>query len=127
VICASGLFAVETKGFTKPRDLDGRAAATVTFDGKTLKFPTRTTEEPLDQAARQAQWLAKWASSAVGEPVSVTPVLVLPGWFVERKGRGNTRHQRRRGQLDSLSNLSGPFGAACTANSSSGRTRMPHC
>ena len=91
VICASGLFAVETKGFTKPRDIEGRAAATVTFDGKTLKFPTWTTEEPLDQAVRQAQWLARWASSAVGEPVSGTPVLVLPGWFVERKGRGNTR------------------------------------
>lgn len=63
----------------------------MTFDGKTLKFPTWTTAEPLEQAARQAQWLAKWASSAVGEPVSVTAVLVLPGWWVERKGRGNTR------------------------------------
>jgi hypothetical protein len=91
VICPSGLFAVETKGFTKPRDIDGRAAATVTFDGKTLKFPTWTTAEPLDQAARQAQWLAKWASSAIGEPVSATAVLALPGWWVERKGRGNTR------------------------------------
>ena len=91
VVCPSGLFAVETKGFTKPRNMDGRAAATVTFDGVTLKFPTWTTTQPLEQAARQAQWLAKWVSSAVGEPVSVTAVLVLPGWWVERKGRGNAR------------------------------------
>lgn len=91
VICPSGLFAVETKGFTKPKDIGGRAAATVTFDGRTLKFPSWTTAEPLDQAARQANWLAKWTSSAVGERISVTPVLVFPGWWVERKGRGETR------------------------------------
>ena len=91
VICPSGLFAVETKGFTKPRDIAGRAGATVTFDGKHLKFPTWTTTEPLDQAARQAQWLAKWTGSAVGEAVPVMPVLVLPGWWVERKGRGDVR------------------------------------
>jgi hypothetical protein len=80
VIFPTGMFAVETKGFTKPRDIAGRAGATVTFDGKHLKFPSWRTTEPLDQAARQAQWLAKWTSSAVGEAVPVIPVLVLPGW-----------------------------------------------
>ena len=28
-------------------------------------------------------------SKAVGEPVAVQPVLALPGWFIERRGRGD--------------------------------------
>jgi hypothetical protein len=89
VIAAEGIFAIETKGFTKPKRGQGRADATVTFDGKVLKFPTWTTKEPLEQAMRQADWLAKWLTSAVGCPVHAHPVLALPGWFVELGGRGD--------------------------------------
>ena len=91
VISVEGVFAVETKGYTKPKRDGGRADATMTFDGKVLKFPTWTTTEPLDQAERQAAWLAKWLGSAVGAPTQVLPVLALPGWFVERTGRGSAR------------------------------------
>ena len=91
VISVEGVFAVETKGYTKPKRDGGRADATVTFDGKVLNFPTWTTTEPLDQAERQALWLAKWLGSAVGSPIQVLPVLALPGWFVERTGRGSVR------------------------------------
>ena len=41
--------------------------------------------EPIDQAKAQANWLSKWLSSAVGDPVKVSPMVTLPGWFVERK------------------------------------------
>lgn len=88
LIAPSGLFAIETKGYTKPASMDGRAAATVTFDGKVLAFPTWTGTGPLEQAERQARWLSKWASDAIGERVVAQPVVTLPGWFVERKGRG---------------------------------------
>jgi hypothetical protein len=91
VVAAEGVFAVETKGYTKPNHGRGKADATVFYDGETLRFPTWTTNEPLEQAERQAGWLAKWLSSAVGAPVSVLPVLALPGWFVERTGRGRVR------------------------------------
>lgn len=91
VISAQGIFAVETKGFTKPKRGGGKADATVVFDGKVLKFPTWTTQQPLEQAARQSTWLTKWLSGAVGSPVSALPVLALPGWFVERTGRGDVR------------------------------------
>lgn len=89
VIAPEGIFAVETKGFTKPNRGQGRADATAVFDGRTLKFPTWTTKEPLEQAERQGEWLAKWLTSATGSPVHVLPVLALPGWFVELSGRGN--------------------------------------
>ena len=91
VISGQGIFAVETKGFTKPKRGGGKADATVVFDGKVLKFPTWTTKEPLEQAERQAVWLTKWLSGAVGSSVSALPVLALPGWFVERTGRGDVR------------------------------------
>lgn len=88
VIAASGVFAVETKGFTKSQQLTGRARFTVVFDGQQLRFPEWSSSEPLEQAQRQAAWLARWLGGAIGEPVAVLPVLALPGWFVERKGRG---------------------------------------
>lgn len=91
VVAAEGVFAIETKGFTKPNLGRGKADARVVYDGATLRFPTRSTAEPLEQAERQAAWLAKWLSSAVGSPVSVVPVVALPGWFVEHTGRGRVR------------------------------------
>lgn len=91
VISRRGLFAVETKGYTKLGDKKGKAAATVVFDGKNLAFPQWTISEPLDQAERQAQWLSRWASSATGDAIVAVPVVALPGWFVERKGRGPVR------------------------------------
>jgi len=27
----------------------------------------------------------KWVSSAVGDPVKVSPTVTIPGWFIERK------------------------------------------
>jgi hypothetical protein len=79
VIAPQGVFAVETKGYTKPTDLKGREGSTVTFDGSSLKFPMWTITEPLEQAERQAEWLAKWLASAVGAKTSVIPVVALPG------------------------------------------------
>jgi hypothetical protein len=84
VIGTNGVFAVETNGRAKPIKGD----INVILDGQGLQFPTLYEKDPLDQAKRQAVWLAKWLTSAVGAEVSVRPVLVLPGWFIERKKPG---------------------------------------
>jgi hypothetical protein len=91
VIAPSGFFAVETKGYTKSKRLVGRPGATVYFDGTTLKFPTWSGTEPLEQAERQARWLSKWSTAAIGEPVTAAAVVALPGWFVERTKRGTVK------------------------------------
>lgn len=91
VVSAEGVFAVETKGYTKPLRGRGAADATVEFDGRLLRFPTRATSGPLEQAQRQAVWLAKWLTAAVGTPIRVLPVVALPGWYVKRTGRGDVR------------------------------------
>lgn len=87
VVSPRGVYAVETKGYTKPNRQRGTKDAKVTFDGTKLTFPTFTTAEPIDQALRQAKWLSEWLGRAAGERVEVQPVLALPGWFVERTGR----------------------------------------
>jgi hypothetical protein len=87
VISAQGVFAVETKGYTKPGDMKGREGATVVLDDQALRFPHWTTSEPLEQAERQAKWLSKWMTSALGQLVFVTPVVALPGWYVDDKRR----------------------------------------
>jgi len=80
----NGVFAVETKGRAKPVKSDTKQEWKVTFDGQALLFPNWKELEFLPQARRQAEWLAKWLSSAVGEQVQVRPVLALPGWFIDR-------------------------------------------
>ncbi len=84
VICAVGLYAVETKGRAKPVRGRGREDARVVFDGQVLRFPTWTESAPLAQASRQARWLEQWMSRAVGAPVTARAVLAIPGWWIER-------------------------------------------
>ena len=89
LVAPNGVFAIETKGRSKPNRDRGAEDAKVTFDGKALSFPGWIETKPLEQARIQAQWLSKWLSSAVGEKVAVKAVVTLPGWYVDRKGRGD--------------------------------------
>lgn len=101
VIAPQGVFAIETKGFSKPKLGGGASDATVGYDGKRLTFPLWSSSAPLEQAARNAKWLADWLARSTGTPVAVTPVLALPGWFVDLKGRGEVRVYSGK-QLSSL-------------------------
>jgi hypothetical protein len=84
VVGPTGVFAIETKGRPKPTGKAIEKGHEVHYDGKSLAFPGWRETAPLQQAERNAMWLRKWLSSAVGEPVAVQPVLVLPGWYVHR-------------------------------------------
>ena len=86
----AGVFAVETKGRSKPTtSADGRDAWEVQYDGEVLEFPGWKEKKPLAQATAIGNWLRDWLSSAVGDRVAVQPLLTLPGWYVKRTtGRG---------------------------------------
>lgn len=84
VVGESGVYAVETKGRSKPPQKNGQATWEVNYDGNTLQFPGWSETKPLEQAKNQASWLQEWLSSAVGEHIAVKPVLILPGWYVKR-------------------------------------------
>jgi hypothetical protein len=81
----SGVFAVETKARSKGSRGKRIDEAKVIYDGERLRFPSWTTTEPIDQAKAQAAWLSKWLSRAVGDPVKVSPMVTIPGWFIEKK------------------------------------------
>ena len=88
VIGPTGVFAVETKARRKLVTEDGRADAQVEYTGHVLRFPSWSDSKTLYQAQRQAQWLSRWLSSAVGESVPVRAAVTLPGWYVTQTGRG---------------------------------------
>lgn len=87
VVSPAGVFAVETKSRRKPPAGGGADKVKVRYDGKALSFPGWSETEPIAQAERQARWLADYLRKATGESFPVTPVLALPGWFVENTAR----------------------------------------
>ena len=89
VVGTTGVFAVETKGHSKPIQKNGKAEFKVKFNGTQLIFPTWVESEPVEQAKRQASALQKWLSSAIGEAVEVKPVLAIPGWYIETTGKSD--------------------------------------
>lgn len=91
VVTRGGVFAVETKSRLKPDRGGGAEDAKVIFDGHALLFPGWHDTTTLEQARRQAVWLGRWLSRAVGSPVEVRPVVALPGWYVERQAKSDVR------------------------------------
>ncbi len=87
VITPAGVFAVETKSRLKPPVGNGASAVKVKYDGRQLEFPGWSETKPLEQASRQARWLANFLRDATGERLPVFAVLALPGWFIENTAR----------------------------------------
>lgn len=85
VVTPAGVFAVETKSRLKPPA--GNGAPKVKYDGQTLDFGGWKESKPIDQADRQARWLANYLRKETGESFAVTAVLALPGWWVDRTAR----------------------------------------
>lgn len=88
VVGPNGVFAIETKGKRKPDNAKNAASKSkeyrVLVRGNVLEFPTYTDTSIVEQAIRQAKWASKWLSDATEEPITVSPVVTIPGWYVER-------------------------------------------
>lgn len=89
LVGAPGVFVVETKTRRKPAHIKGQDKATITFDGATLHFPGASDAAPLQQTLRNAKTLSELLSSALAEPVPVKGILTYPGWWIDRKARGD--------------------------------------
>lgn len=81
VIGPAGVFAVETKTFSKPR----RGEAKVVCDGRRILVngvaPDR---DPIVQGKAQASWLRSVLAESTGRTFLVRPVILFPGWYVEQ-------------------------------------------
>ncbi|GGO77665.1 hypothetical protein GCM10011348_07740 [Marinobacterium nitratireducens] len=86
IVTPSGVFVIETKGRSKPLN-SGSKQFKVRLEGNALHFPNHIERAPLEQTRRNAQSVRKWLADATGFEVPVAGVLVLPGWYIERKQR----------------------------------------
>ncbi|MDP2784805.1 MAG: nuclease-related domain-containing protein [Sulfurimicrobium sp.] len=105
IVGPGGVYAVETKGRSKPINAKGKAEWEIECKGDTLIFPGWEETKPIEQARFQARELQKWICAAIAEPIVVQPALRIHGWNV--KGRfpkdvkilyGNPRNFFARGQ-----------------------------
>lgn len=85
IVSPRGVFVIETKTRRKPIGDNGHK---VIFNGTDLEFSTWKDQHGLKQAADNARWVADFLTKSTGERVNATPILTLPGWWVERKGKG---------------------------------------
>ncbi|WP_406668092.1 nuclease-related domain-containing protein [Gallaecimonas sp. GXIMD1310] len=86
VIAPNGVFVLETKGRSK-RMSKGKKQARVRLENNALHFPHYTESRSLEQVRMNVKAVADWLSAATGFKVPVAGILVLPGWYIERKQR----------------------------------------
>ncbi len=87
VVAPSGVFAVETKTRSKKHYHDDKKGHRVIYENGTLKFPSFEDKHGLDQAQRQANSLSDALTDTLVTAIEVNPILVLPGWYVDRKSK----------------------------------------
>jgi len=80
VLCDRGVYAIETKTWSKPQNRDARIRLTDTgiiVDGR---HPDR---DPIAQAQAEAKWLAQLLKECTGAWFQVRGAVLIPGWFIE--------------------------------------------
>lgn len=76
---AGGVFAIETKTRSKPTDRD--AQIVVNASGVSIDNGPFDTNN-IEQAVRQAKWLAGFLKGTTARSFPVQPVLLFPGWYI---------------------------------------------
>lgn len=84
VVSPSGVFAVETKMVTKLLEKGMSAKVSVDSNANTIRFPTFEYKINLDQIETQVRCLVNFLSESTGDQIQVKPIIMIPGWFVER-------------------------------------------
>jgi len=87
IVGPGGVYAVETKSRLKPDT--GKDSAKVRYDGSILHFPDWSDTKIIEQARRQAKWLAEQLSRSTGSSTPVKAVVALPGWYVDVTGKSD--------------------------------------
>jgi hypothetical protein len=88
VVGPSGVFVIETKARSKPNPTAIENDHRLSFDDKGLHWPTGLDTKSPEQARLNAHWLTEWIHKQLGFKPEITPILAIPGWWVERKGPG---------------------------------------
>jgi len=81
-----GVFCIETKTFSKPEK--GECKVIVTEEGISING-FKSDRKILIQAEAQKAWLEKQITKLTGIKLTVKPVVVFPGWFIENRYKGS--------------------------------------
>lgn len=85
-VSAAGVFLIETKARCRRGADRGLEKHQFRIEGPTLVFPSGPNRTAIPQAERNANRLSDVLSKHTAEPVSVQPIVVLPGWYVVDPG-----------------------------------------
>ncbi len=84
VIHSSGIYVIETKTLSKP----DRGGTKLLFDGESvLKRGVALPRNPITQVQASGKWLYKLIKESTGRDFHVRPVVVFPGWYIERTAK----------------------------------------
>ncbi len=85
IVSTGGVFAVETKGISKPTNNKNTSSenATVRIEREVLMLPHARSNKPITQAKRNARWLRNEIQRRFVLDVPVRAVVALPGWMIK--------------------------------------------
>ncbi len=84
IISTHGIYVIETKTRSKHSD------SKVFYDGKVLLVDgMRPDRDPLVQVTAEARWLHEKLQASTGKNFPIRPVVVFPGWYVEKAQEAN--------------------------------------
>jgi hypothetical protein len=86
VVGPGGVFVLETKARSRQKATRPQEEQVVFFDGKVLEFPWCYDRKAAEQVERNARWVREFLAGFGPKDLTVQPVIVVPGWFVESKG-----------------------------------------
>lgn len=84
----SGVFCLDTETPVKPKAYLRRKQSEVSFDGRELHFPWGSDSNSVTAVQRNASTLARLLRERTGETIPVYPLLILPGWKINRTSKG---------------------------------------
>ena len=80
VLCDCGIYAIETKTWSKPQSRDARIRFTdtgIVVDGH------RPDRDPVTQVQAEAKWLVRLLKEWTDKVFPVRGAVLIPGWFIE--------------------------------------------
>ncbi len=84
VVGPTGLFCIETKTLSKPE----RGECRIQYDGESIVANGfKPDRDPVAQAKAEAKWMSDLIEKSTGRRFFVQPVVLYPGWYVDRSCR----------------------------------------
>lgn len=84
IVCEHGIFSIETKTYSKPEK--GECKIIYNKDGLSING-YKPDQKILIQAEAQKKWLEKQIVLLSGIKITVKPVIVFPGWYIENQNK----------------------------------------